>query len=103
MAHNRFKLTASSVKSRCMPPEDGEVSGTGRLIQTKFYWDTELRGFCVIAGCTARTFYVQKDIRGRSVRVKIGRVGAWTAEMARRRARELIVQMDQGVDILGEG
>lgn len=95
---NRFKLTQSSVKDRCTPPEPGDTNGNGKPVTQKLYWDSELKGFGVVLGKTAKTFIVQKDIRGRSVRVKIGRYPAWTVDMARKRARELIVQMDQGID-----
>ena len=40
----------------------------------------------------------QKDIRGRAVRVKIGTLGAWTVDQARKEARRLIVLMDQGIN-----
>jgi hypothetical protein len=54
----------------------------------KIHWDDELAGFGLLVGRKT------KDLRGRSVRVTIGRLGAWTADMARKRARELVVQMD---------
>ncbi len=95
---DRFNLTAATVKQRCRSPEEGEVNGRGKPINYKFYWDAELRGFGLVVGKRSKTFIVQKDIRGRSVRVKIGRLGAWTADQARKRAAQLIVQMDQGID-----
>jgi integrase len=94
----RFKLTTASVRERCRPPEEGEVTAGGRQVLYRFYWDTELRGFALVVGARTRTFIVQKDVRGRSVRVTIGRLGAWTVDQARKRARELVVQMDSGVD-----
>lgn len=85
---NKFKLTTTSVKQRCRPPAKGE----------DWYWDTEDRGFVLVVRPKTATFFVQKDVRGKTRRVKIGRYPTWTVDQARRRARELIVQMDQGVD-----
>lgn len=79
---NKFKLTAASVKG--LAPD--------------WYWDTEDRGFLLIVRERSATFSVQKDVRGRTVRVKIGCYPTWTVEQARKKARELMVQMDQGVN-----
>lgn len=95
---NRFKLTAATVRDRCEPPAPGELSPGGRPVRYRFYWDTELPGLFLSVGVRTRTFYVQRDVRGRSVRVKVGRYPTWTADEARRRARELVVEMDRGVD-----
>ena len=62
------------------------------------YCDTELRGFYVIVGTEAKTYVAQKDIRGRSVRFTIGRHGHFTAEQARKIAKEKLYQMANGVD-----
>lgn len=79
---NKFKLTAASVK--------GVAPG--------WYWDTEDRGFLLIVREQTATFSVQRDVRGRTVRAKIGRYPSWTVDQARKQARALIVQMDQGVN-----
>ncbi len=85
----RLKLTAASVKQRCAPAE------TGKPV---FYWDTELRGFGVKVTPQSKTFILQKDVNGCSKRVTIGRFGEWTADEARKYARELVVQMGKGID-----
>ncbi|MGC6488295.1 MAG: tyrosine-type recombinase/integrase, partial [Planctomycetota bacterium] len=94
----KFKLTTSSVKQRCRPPADGETKPNGKPIDEHWYWDTEDRGFFLKISRTCSTFFVQRDVRGRTRRVKIGRHPTWTVDQARKRARELIVQMDQGID-----
>src|SRR4026208_429020 len=95
---SRFKLTTASGREGCHAPQEKDRTASGRPAHYHFYWDTELRGFALVVGVRTRTFVVQKDVRGRSVRVTIGRLGAWTVEQARKRARELIVQMDTGVN-----
>ncbi len=95
---NCFKLTASSVKQRCHPPREGEVTSTGKPVPFKLYWDTEEKGFCLAVGKRLRTFFVQRDLHGRTVRAKIGRLGTWTVDQARKAARKLIVEMDQGIN-----
>ena len=62
------------------------------------YLDTELKGFMVIAAKTAKSYYVQRDIRGRTVKVLIGRTNLMDAKDARAKATELLAQMMNGVN-----
>lgn len=96
--NGHFKLTNASLRDRCTPPGPEEINGRGKPVLQKIYWDTELRGFGVVVGKRAKSFIVQRDVRRRTVRVTIGRLGTWTIAEARRKARELIVEMDQGTD-----
>lgn len=93
---NRLKLTNESIKKHCLPPEPDELKPSGRPVTERFYWDTELRGFGIVVRATSRSFIVQKDVRGRSVRVTIGKFPEWTTDAARKEARERIVEMDKG-------
>lgn len=89
-AEKRLKLTNTSVDQRCRRPADR---------RQVIYWDTELRGFGVRVGQATKTYIVQRDLPGgRTRRVTIGRHGPWTAEQARKHARELVVKMDKGED-----
>lgn len=67
-----------------------------------FYWDIELKGFGVCVGQTGKTFIIQKDINGKTRRVKIGKYGTWTIDEARREARERLLMLDKGIDIVKE-
>ena len=99
MPTNKFKLTTASVKKRCTPPGPDDVTASGEPVRRKFYWDTELKGFGLIVQRTGtRTWVLQKDLNGKSKRVKIGRMPAWTPDAARKRAMELTVEMDKGGD-----
>lgn len=78
-----------------LPPDVAQV----------YYWDTELSGFGLVVGTTARTFVVRQRVSGRRVKVVVGRHGAprpdghpWTVTLARRRAQELLGEMAGGVD-----
>lgn len=93
---NRLKLTNESIKKHCLPPGPDDLTSRGNPRTECFYWDTELRGFGIVARAASRTFVVQKDVRGRSVRVTIGRFPDWTADAARKEARARIVEMDAG-------
>jgi hypothetical protein len=44
----KFKLTTSSVKQRCHPPEPGAVNGRGTPTSERWYWDTEDKGFFLV-------------------------------------------------------
>jgi integrase len=63
-----------------------------------FYWDTELRGFGLRISGKTKSYIVQARISGKEVRRTVGRHGVYTAEEARKRARETLLQMSQGQD-----
>ncbi|MEM6675260.1 MAG: integrase family protein [Planctomycetota bacterium] len=99
MPNARLKLTKSAVEKLCLPPEEGETNSNGKPINALTYWDTELKGFGLgVYRSGRRTWFVQKDIRGKTRQVTIGQYPAWTPDMARKQAMELIVEMDSGVD-----
>ncbi len=60
------------------------------------YTDSELPGFGVIVGKQSKTYYAQREIHGKTVRVTIGRHGIFTTEQARADAKELLVRMARG-------
>lgn len=63
------------------------------------YWDNELRGFGVRVSSTGKRSYIaQGRVQGKTRRVTIGPHGRWTCEEARKEARELLRDMDRGVD-----
>jgi integrase len=62
------------------------------------YCDTELAGFYVVVGMRAKTYIVQKDVQGRTVRCTIGRHGHFTTDEARRIAKDKLYLMAQGIN-----
>ncbi|HVR74776.1 MAG TPA: integrase family protein, partial [Planctomycetota bacterium] len=84
----KARLTARSVRELPAPAK-GQAH----------YWDEEVAGLGLVVGKTARTFVLQHARR----RITIGRLGAWTLELARKRARELVVALDSGRDPVAEG
>jgi integrase len=69
------------------------------------YWDTDLKGFCLVVGARLKTFVVVASVRGKKRRVKIGVAGRpredgqpWTLALARKRAHELLGEMAGGID-----
>jgi hypothetical protein len=101
---NRFKLTTASVRDRCVPPDPWDVNGRGKPVLQRIYWDTQTKGFGIVVGRAqegrepTKSFVVQRDVNGRTVRVTIGRLGAWTLSQARRQAEVLIGDMSRGID-----
>lgn len=83
----RAKITKSFVES--VPYKDG-----GQIT----FCDTELAGFYLVVGKTAKTYIVQKDLRGRSVRQTIGRHGQVTTAQARDVAAKKLFMISQGID-----
>jgi integrase len=89
---NRVKLTKASV-------ERAPFVSRGQ----RFLWDTELPGFGLCIGRASKTYLVQRTMGGRgpnreTVKVRIGRHGVFTAEEARREARDLLNRMARGED-----
>jgi integrase len=95
---NRFKFTESSVAKFCVPPAEGELTPTGKPLTERLYWDTEVRGFGVIARANSSSFIVLRDVNRRPVKVTIGRLGAYTVTEAKDIAREHIHAMRNGIN-----
>lgn len=60
------------------------------------YTDTELAGFGLIVGAKSKTYYAQREVNRKTVRVTIGKHGTFTTEQARADAKELLVRMARG-------
>lgn len=46
-------------------------------------WDTEIKGFGLFSGKTTKTFYYQREVRGKTVRIKLGNFPQVSAGIAR--------------------
>ena len=62
------------------------------------YCDRDLQGFYVVVGMRSKTYIVQKDIQGKSIRYTIGRHGQLTPEEARKIAKEKLYLMSCGIN-----
>jgi integrase len=81
-----LKLTLRNVVEKCLP-----IPGKRQAV----YWDVELKGFALCVGQTGvRSFFVKKHKKTTT----IGRTPPWTPELARKRAAEIIIDMDRGLD-----
>ena len=69
-------------------PEDGQA----------FYRDRELNGFGLRVGARTKTFFVEAQVRRRTIRVSIGRYPLMTPEQARRQALQRLSEMSRGQD-----
>jgi hypothetical protein len=87
----RVKLTKTAVDDALPFMVDG-------LARQRVYLDTELKGFGLCVGAKAKTFFTQRDINGKTVRVTIGRYGVFTVAQAREEARAALMQMSKGVN-----
>ena len=61
-----------------------------------FYRDTELKGFGLRVGKSTKAYYVEKRVKGKTVRVTIGTHGQITTEQARKEAQKLLGIMTGG-------
>jgi integrase len=66
------------------------------------YWDTDLRGFGVLVGKRSKTFVLQRDVKGASRRITIGRYGETSLHLARQQAEQLAGEMRGGTDPVAE-
>lgn len=64
----------------------------------KFYPCSDLPGFLICVGQKSKTYYAQKDVNGKTIRVVIGKHGVFTPEQARDEAKELLVKMSKGIN-----
>lgn len=80
------------------------IDGTKPGEERQLVWDDELKGFGILVlPSGVKSFVVQyRNAAGRQRRLSIGRYGAFTADEARRRAREVIVAAAKGGDPLEE-
>jgi len=86
----RMKLDAKSVRG---------IEGRGG--EQTLYLDQDLKGFCIVASGVkggAITYSVQREIRGRTRRVKIAQVGSIPFKEAKARAGTIIADMHAGID-----
>ncbi|MBF9029881.1 integrase arm-type DNA-binding domain-containing protein [Rhodobacterales bacterium HKCCE3408] len=66
-------------------------------------WDTSLRGFGVLVSPGgAKSYFLQRKLHGRSLRISIGRADDLSADQARRKAEEYVAQIAQGIDPIAE-
>ncbi|MES1981814.1 MAG: tyrosine-type recombinase/integrase [Pseudomonadota bacterium] len=63
-----------------------------------FYRDSELKGFALRVGTTGKVYITESKVKGKVVRVSIGKHGVYTAEQARLRAREILLMMAKGTN-----
>ena len=87
----RLNLTERSVASLPAPDPSGKQA---------YHWDTSLKGFGVLCSgtSTAKTFVVQRDVGGRTRRVKIGAVSELKLAKAKERAAEALDDLRRGID-----
>lgn len=82
-----MKLTKSKVD--LIPhPASGQV----------FHRDDELLGFGLRVGTATKTYFAESKVRGRTVRVTIGKHGVFTPEQARVQARRILGDMASGIN-----
>lgn len=63
-----------------------------------YLWDSAVQGLGAIVGATVKNYIFQGRLAGRTIRLTIGAITAWTLSDARERARELQRLIDQGLD-----
>jgi integrase len=64
----------------------------------KFYRDTEIRGFGLRVGTTAKTYFVETKVDGKVCRVTIGKHGVFAPDQARSEAKKHLVDMAKGIN-----
>lgn len=81
----QLNITEESLR-RLAPPV------TGRTV----YTDTKLKGFSVVIGKQSRSFYAQRDVRGKTHKVFLGRHSDISVPEARKAAEDVIYGMRRG-------
>lgn len=78
-------LTKTAIE-KIQPPASGQV----------LYRDATLPGFGLRVGTKSKMYFVEGQVRRRTVRVTIGRYDVFTPEVARRRALKVLAEMSDG-------
>ena len=82
----KIRLNQTTVKE-LIPPDGKQVD----------VWDDDLTGFGVRVSATGRkTFFVMARVNARLVRATVGKSDSMTAEEARKKARKMLVDMQEG-------
>ncbi|HKK67628.1 MAG TPA: integrase arm-type DNA-binding domain-containing protein, partial [Bacteroidales bacterium] len=81
------KITKKMV-DKMEPPAKGQT----------FVWDTELKGFGVRITPGSKSYFIQSRANGKTRRMTIGRSDKYTADEARKIARERLRDMSSGID-----
>src|SRR5947207_571674 len=86
---NNMNLTKAEIDDIPTPPK----SGKGQTGQKRYY-DDKLKGFGLrVTSGGAKTFFVEKLVKGKLRRIKIGRYGELTVQQARQEAQVLLGQI----------
>jgi integrase len=81
----QLNITEDAMR-RLAPPHSGRA----------VFSDTKLKGFSVVVGKQSRSFYAQRDVRGKTHKVFIGRHGDINVPEARKAAEDVIHGMRRG-------
>lgn len=88
METNKLNISISAIK-KLTPPDQG----------ADFYWDKSLKGFGIrIQPGGTVAFIAQGRINGKAKRITVGKLTRKTPEIARREARQMLADMDKGID-----
>ena len=82
-------LTKTVVESLPLPDKKGKQV---------LVWDAKLNGFGVRLTPAGRVYIVQGRVQGQSIRYAVGKHGLITVDVARKRAKKILVDMDDGID-----
>jgi integrase len=85
------RLNDASVRNAPFPPRG----------QTLF-WDGEIKGLALRITPGAKSFVLNYRVEGRQRRITIGSYPDWSVQAARKAAKELKREVDQGCDPMGE-
>jgi len=75
------------------------VPGHAQIGKRKDYYDTAVKELLIqVTSNGTKTFYVRRKVSGVSNRIKIGRYPAISVENARKKAREILGDIERGVN-----
>lgn len=63
-----------------------------------FYYDTELKGFGLRISSSTKSYFAETKVRGKTVRVSLGKHGVVTAEEARKEAKVQLAAMTKDIN-----
>lgn len=71
---------------------------TSNVGKQLYYYDTDIKGFGLRVGNKTKTYFVEAKVKGKTVRVTIGKHGVFAPEQARKIAKEKLALMVQEIN-----
>lgn len=98
-AKNIIEQIAKGINPSLIKLNNAGVNGLDLPMQGEYFvWDSEIKGFGIKLTPTSMSYIAQGRVNGKSKRATIGKHGVFTPKQARDKAKQLLMDMANGID-----